>query len=145
MKTVGQVVSSKSNLSVHTIAPTDTVLTALQVLAEKNVGALPVAEADGRLVGIVSERDYARKCVLKGRSSFATPVSTIMSVNLVTVEPHQGLEECMQLMTDRHLRHLPVLEAGKLVGMLSIGDVVKELVAEKESLIQHLEQYIRGE
>lgn len=145
MKTVGQVVSAKADVSVHTIVETASVLEVLQVLAEKNVGALPVVNADGQLVGIVSERDYARKGVLKGRSSFATPVSTIMTASLVTVEPHQGLEECMQLMTDRHLRHLPVLEDGKLVGMLSIGDVVKELVAEKESLIHHLEQYIRGQ
>ncbi|MBA1262700.1 CBS domain-containing protein [Stutzerimonas sp. NM35] len=145
MKTVGQVVNAKSDSNVHTIAATDSVLDALQILAQKNVGALPVVGDDGQLVGIVSERDYARKCVLKGRSSFATPVSAIMTSSLVTIEPHQGLEECMQLMTDRHLRHLPVLDAGKLVGMLSIGDVVKELVAEKESLIQHLEQYIRGE
>lgn len=145
MKTVGQVVSAKPDVNVHTIAETASVLDALQMLAEKNVGALPVVGAEGQLVGIVSERDYARKCVLKGRSSYATPVSAIMTSRLVTVEPHQGLEECMQLMTDRHLRHLPVLENGKLVGMLSIGDVVKELVAEKESLIQHLEQYIRGE
>jgi CBS domain-containing protein len=145
MKTVGQVVSAKTDVGVHTIVETASVLEVLQVLAEKNVGALPVVNAGGQLVGIVSERDYARKGVLKGRSSFATPVSTIMTASLVTVEPHQGLEECMQLMTDRHLRHLPVLEGGKLVGMLSIGDVVKELVAEKESLIQHLEQYIRGQ
>lgn len=145
MKTVGQIVNAKSSTNVHTIAPTDSVLTALQVMAEKNIGALPVAEADGHLIGIISERDYARKGVLLGRSSFATPVSAIMSANLVTVTPEHKLEECMQLMTDRHLRHLPVLEDGKLVGMLSIGDVVKETIAEKESLIQHLEQYIRGE
>lgn len=145
MKTVGQIVNAKSDVSVHTIVETASVLDALKMLADKNVGALPVVGADGQLVGIVSERDYARKCVLEGRSSFATPVSTIMTARLVTIAPHQGLEECMQLMTDRHLRHLPVLEEGRLVGMLSIGDVVKELVAEKESLIQHLEQYIRGE
>ena len=145
MKTVGQIVNAKSDANVHTIVETASVLDALKMLAEKNVGALPVVGADGQLVGIVSERDYARKGVLKGRSSFATPVSDIMTSRLVTIEPHQGLEECMQLMTDRHLRHLPVLESGKLVGMLSIGDVVKELVAEKESLIQHLEQYIRGQ
>jgi len=95
MKTVGQVVNAKSDSNVHTIAATDSVLDALQILAQKNVGALPVVGDDGQLVGIVSERDYARKCVLKGRSSFATPVSAIMTSSLVTIEPHQGLEECM--------------------------------------------------
>ena len=144
MKTIAQVLSAKQIQGVVTIAPTDSVLDALRLMAEKNVGALPVADAGGKLVGIISERDYARKMVLLGRSSFATPVSAIMTSSLVTVEPRQTLRECMQIMTDKHLRHLPVVE-GRTLGLLSIGDVVKETMAEQDSLIQQLEQYIRGE
>ncbi|WP_312358032.1 CBS domain-containing protein [Stutzerimonas balearica] len=145
MKTIAQVLSAKQIQGVVTIAPTDSVLDALRLMAEKNVGALPVSDAGGKLVGIISERDYARKMVLLGRSSFATPVSAIMTSSLVTVEPRQTLRECMQIMTDKHLRHLPVVEEGRTLGLLSIGDVVKETMAEQDSLIQQLEQYIRGE
>ena len=145
MKTIAQVLSAKQIQGVVTIAPTDSVLDALRLMAEKNVGALPVADAGGKLVGIISERDYARKMVLLGRSSFATPVSAIMTSSLVTVAPRQTLRECMQIMTDKHLRHLPVVEEGRTLGLLSIGDVVKETMAEQDSLIQQLEQYIRGE
>jgi CBS domain-containing protein len=129
---------------VYTIGPDDSVLDALKLLAEKNVGALPVVEG-GQVVGIVSERDYARKLVLKGRSSAATPVREIMSAPVVTVEPKQKLDFCMNLMTDRHLRHLPVVDNGRLLGLLSIGDLVKETIDEQASLIKQMEQYIRGE
>ena len=145
MKTVEQLLKTKSqHQTVYTIGPDDSVLDALKVLAEKNVGALPVFEGD-QVVGIVSERDYARKLVLKGRSSAATPVREIMSAPVVTVDPKQKLDFCMTLMTDRHLRHLPVVDNGKLLGLLSIGDLVKETITEQASLIQQLEQYIRGE
>ena len=145
MKTVEQILKTKSqHQTVYTIGPDDSVLDALKVLAEKNVGALPVVEGD-QVVGIVSERDYARKLVLKGRSSAATPVREIMSAPVVTVEPKQKLDFCMNLMTDRHLRHLPVVDNGKLLGLLSIGDLVKETITEQASLIRQLEQYIRGE
>ncbi|CAD5105907.1 CBS domain-containing protein [Zestomonas carbonaria] len=144
MKTVAQILATKQNQQVHTIAPHNTMLEALQVMAEKNVGALPVVE-DDRLVGVVSERDYARKVVLQGRSSVGTPVSMVMSAPVVTVEPKQDLRTCMSLMTDRKLRHLPVVDGGRLVGLLSIGDLVKEVIAEKDGLIHQLEQYIRGE
>jgi len=145
MKTVEQILRTKSqHQTVYTIGPDDSVLDALKVLAEKNVGALPVVEGD-QVVGIVSERDYARKLVLKGRSSAATPVREIMSAPVVTVEPKRKLDFCMNLMTDRHLRHLPVVDNGKLLGLLSIGDLVKETITEQASLIQQLEQYIRGE
>ena len=145
MKTVEQILKTKSqHQTVYTIGPDDSVLDALKVLAEKNVGALPVVEGD-QVVGIVSERDYARKLVLKGRSSAATPVREIMSAPVVTVEPKQKLDFCMNLMTVRHLRHLPVVDNGKLLGLLSIGDLVKETITEQASLIQQLEQYIRGE
>ena len=145
MKNVEQILKAKSqHHTVYTINPDDSVLDALKLLAEKNVGALPVME-HGQVVGIVSERDYARKLVLKGRSSAATPVRDIMSSPVVTVEPKQNLEYCMNLMTNRHLRHLPVVSNGELLGLLSIGDLVKETIAEQASLILQLEQYIRGE
>jgi CBS domain-containing protein len=145
MKNVEQILKAKAqHHSVYTISPDDSVLDALKLLAEKNVGALPVVEND-QVVGIVSERDYARKLVLKGRSSAATPVREIMSSPVVTVEPKHNLEYCMNLMTNRHLRHLPVVHEGKLLGLLSIGDLVKETIAEQANLILQLEQYIRGE
>lgn len=145
MKTVEQILKTKSqHQTVYTIGPDDSVLDALKLLAEKNIGALPVVEG-GKVVGIVSERDYARKLVLKGRSSAATPVREIMSAPVVTVEPKQKLDFCMNLMTDRHLRHLPVVDNGRLLGLLSIGDLVKETIDEQASLIKQMEQYIRGE
>lgn len=145
MKNVEQILKTKSqHQTVYTIGPDDSVLDALKMLAEKNIGALPVVE-DDQVVGIVSERDYARKLVLKGRSSAATPVREIMSSPVVTVDPKQNLEYCMNLMTNRHLRHLPVVDNGQLLGLLSIGDLVKETIAEQANLILQLEQYIRGE
>lgn len=145
MKNVEEILKTKAqHQAVYTIGPEDSVLEALKTLAEKNIGALPVVE-DGQVVGIVSERDYARKLVLKGRSSAATPVREIMSSPVFTVEPRHNLEYCMSLMTNRHLRHLPVVANGELMGLLSIGDLVKETIAEQTNLIQQLEQYIRGE
>ncbi|AMA44263.1 CBS domain-containing protein [Pseudomonas monteilii] len=145
MKNVEEILKTKAqHQAVYTIGPEDSVLEALKTLAEKNIGALPVVE-DGQVVGIVSERDYARKLVLKGRSSAATPVREIMSSPVFTVEPRHNLEYCMSLMTNRHLRHLPVVANGELMGLLSIGDLVKETIAEQANLIQQLEQYIRGE
>ncbi|MCG8292675.1 MULTISPECIES: CBS domain-containing protein [Pseudomonas] len=145
MKNVEQILKNKSQpQAVYTIAPDDSVLDALKLLAEKNIGALPVVEND-QVVGIVSERDYARKLVLKGRSSPFTTVREIMSSPVVTVDPKQNLEYCMNLMTNRHLRHLPVVDNGQLLGLLSIGDLVKETIAEQANLILQLEQYIRGE
>jgi CBS domain-containing protein len=146
MKTVAQVLKLKvkHNQQVHTIAPHQMVLEALMVMAEKNVGALPVLE-NGLVVGVISERDYARKLVLHGRSSVGTPVRDIMSSPVVTVDSHQTVDTCMGIMTDSHLRHLPVVENGQLLGLLSIGDLVKEAIAEQAELIRQLEQYIRGE
>jgi CBS domain-containing protein len=145
MKTVAQLLKLKvsHNQQVHTIAQDQMVLDALKVMAEKNIGALPVVH-NGALVGMVSERDYARKMVLKGRSSIGTPVSAIMSATVITVDSQQTVETCMSIMTDNHLRHLPVVEHGELLGLLSIGDLVKEAIAEQADLIQQLEQYIRG-
>ena len=144
MKTVAQIIKSKKIQQVFTIDVEDTVLSALQVMAENNIGALPVTE-HGNVVGVVSERDYARKCVLKGRASVGTTVREIMSSPVITVNSKQGVSECLSLITDRHLRHLPVLDEGELIGLVSIGDLVKETIAEQEELIRQLEQYIRGE
>ncbi|MNE39377.1 inosine 5'-monophosphate dehydrogenase [compost metagenome] len=119
------------------------VLDALRMMAEKNVGALPVIE-EGQVVGVISERDYARKVVLQGRSSVGTPVRAIMSAPVITVESRQSIERCMTVMTDSHLRHLPVVEGGQLIGLLSIGDLVKEAIVEQANLIRQLEHYIRG-
>ncbi|BAP44967.1 CBS domain-containing protein [Pseudomonas sp. 21LCFQ02] len=146
MKTVAQLLKLKpeQHRQVHTIAPGALVLDALKLMAEKNIGALAVVE-NGAVVGVVSERDYARKMVLLGRSSAGTPVSTIMSSKVITVDSSRSVEDCMNIMTDGHLRHLPVVDNGELLGLLSIGDLVKEAIAEQASLIQQLEQYIRGE
>ncbi|NLC00431.1 MAG: CBS domain-containing protein, partial [Pseudomonas formosensis] len=113
-------------------------------MAEHNIGALPVTE-NGKVIGVISERDYARKCVLKGRASVGTLVREIMSSPAISVNSKMSVQECLSLITDRHLRHLPVLEDGQLVGLVSIGDLVKETIAEQEELIRQLEQYIRGE
>jgi CBS domain-containing protein len=146
MKTVAELLKLKAahHQQVHTIGPTQMVVDALKVMAEKNVGALPVVQ-DGQVVGVFSERDYARKLVLKGRSSIGTPVDAVMSAPVITVGPQDSIDQCMGIMTDSHLRHLPVVENGQLLGLLSIGDLVKEAIAEQTALIQQLEQYIRGE
>jgi CBS domain-containing protein len=146
MKTVAELLKLKAlhHQQVHTISPHQMVLDALRLMAEKNIGALPVVD-NGKLVGIVSERDYARKMILKGRSSVGTPVSAIMSSQVVTVGSEKTVEACMSIMTDSHLRHLPVVDDGQLLGLLSIGDLVKEAIAEQAKLIGDLEQYIRGE
>lgn len=144
MKTVAQIIQSKKIKEVFTISADDTVLSALQQMAENNIGALPVTEG-GKVVGVISERDYARKCVLKGRASVGTTVREIMSSPVITVNSKMSVQECLSLITDRHLRHLPVLEEGHLVGLVSIGDLVKETISEQEELIRQLEQYIRGE
>ncbi|MHC8327858.1 CBS domain-containing protein [Pseudomonas sp. LB1P83] len=146
MKTVAQLLKLKAeqNHEVHIIAPHQMVLEALMVMAAKNVGALPVVK-NGEVVGIISERDYARKLVLKGRSSVGTPVEDIMVSPVITVDTHQTVETCMGIMSDKRLRHLPVVENGQLIGLLSIGDLVKEAIAEQAELIRQLEQYIRGD
>ncbi|MNR13942.1 Hypoxic response protein 1 [compost metagenome] len=145
MKTAAQLLKLKviQNQQVHSIAPDQMVLDALRMMAEKNVGALPVIE-EGQVVGVISERDYARKVVLQGRSSVGTPVRAIMSAPVITVESRQSIERCMTVMTDSHLRHLPVVEGGQLIGLLSIGDLVKEAIVEQANLIRQLEHYIRG-
>ena len=140
MKTVGDVLRGKGS-AVFAADPDDTVYDALAVMAEKNIGALVVREGE-RVVGIFSERDYARQVVLKGKASKDTPIRDVMTSRVVFVRPQQSLEECMALMTDKHIRHLPVLDEAKLVGIVSIGDVVKAVISEREFLISQLENYI---
>jgi CBS domain-containing protein len=128
---------------VWTVSPDSTVYDALQVMADKNVGALMVLERD-EVVGVFSERDYARKIILKGKASKDTLVKEIMSTELVWVRPDQTIEVCMNLMTNKRIRHLAVLDEGRLVGVISIGDVVKAIISEQEFTIQQLEHYITG-
>lgn len=125
------------------VTPDTPVYDALKLMAEKNVGALLVLEGD-KLAGILSERDYARKVILKGKASKNTPVREIMSEKVVCVTPEQSVADCMALMTDKRFRHLPVIEDGKLVGVISIGDVVKAIISEQKFVIEQLEHYIAG-
>ena len=127
--------------AIFSIGPDEPVLEAIRLMAEHHVGALVVMKGE-QLVGIVSERDYARKVILKGRSSADTPVAQIMSSPVITVTLNSSVQDCMQLMTTRHLRHLPVVEGGKLVGMVSIGDLVKAVMEEQKQTIEQLESYI---
>lgn len=139
---VSQILQSKGD-QVWTIEPKATVFDALKLMAEKEIGALIVVEAE-QVVGIFSERDYARKVILEGRSSKDTPVDQIMTRQVIIADPATTVEVCMGLMTDRHIRHLPILDNDRLVGVISIGDVVKAIVAEQKYLISHLENYIVG-
>jgi CBS domain-containing protein len=142
MKTVKDILRIKGN-EIWTTTPDATVYEALETMAEKNVGALVVLDADA-IVGIMSERDYARKVILHGRSSREIRVREIMTSEVYFVHPEQDIQECMAQMTDKRVRHLPALENDRLVGIISIGDVVKAVIAEHESTIKHLEDYITG-
>jgi CBS domain-containing protein len=142
MKNVAQLLDGKGR-EVHTIGPDARVIDALKLMAEKDVGALIVTEG-GRLAGIISERDYARKVILQGKSSHDIAVCEIMTSKLVTVQPRHTVEECMGLMTSKRIRHLPVTEGERLIGVLSIGDLVKEVIAEQEATIRQLESYIHS-
>jgi CBS domain-containing protein len=142
MKTVKDILRIKGH-DVWSTTPDATVYQALQTMAEKNVGALVVLDAD-TVVGIMSERDYARKVILHGRSSREIQVREIMTTKVYYVRPEQNIQDCMAQMTDKRVRHLPALENDQLVGVISIGDVVKALIAEHESTIKHLEDYITG-
>ena len=140
MTTVQRLLQNKGH-TVWSIPPNASVFEAIQLMADKRVGALMVVDRN-ELVGVISERDYAREIVLKDRVSRDTPVSAIMTQRVLYVRPQQTLEECMALMTEKHLRHLPVLDNGRLVGVVSMRDVVKDLIAEKEFLIEQMENYI---
>jgi len=140
--TVRQLLATKGN-DVWAMSPQATVFDALELMAEKNIGAILVL-TDGQLCGVMSERDYARKVVLAGKSSSSTTVSEIMTRPVLVVHPDQTIDKCMALMTDKRLRHLPVIEDDQLVGMVSIGDVVKTIIADQEYMLDQFETYITG-
>jgi CBS domain-containing protein len=142
MKTVRQILDKKG-WGVYTVTPESTVFDALRLMAEKNIGAVVVVE-NKNVVGILSERDYARKVVLQGKTSRDTPVSEIMTEKVLYVLPKHTTDECMALMTDKRIRHLPVLDDGKLVGVVSIGDIVNTIIDEDKYIIGQLENYITG-
>jgi CBS domain-containing protein len=140
---VGSILASKVS-TVWSIAPNSMVFDAIQLMADKNVGALPVLD-DGQLVGMISERDYTRKVILKGKSSKETPVREIMTQQLVTVNMADSISDCMRVMTDSRIRHLPVMEEKRMVGLVSIGDLVKWIISAQTATIDALEKYITGD
>jgi CBS domain-containing protein len=142
MRTVQQLLDEKGH-DIQSVHPDESVFDAIQKLANANIGSLIVVE-DDRPVGIFTERDYARSVILKGKSSPTTPVRDIMTTRVVYAQPEQTVEECMAVMTDKHIRHLPVLDGDKLIGMISIGDLVKSIIAEQKFTIEQLEHFIRG-
>ena len=142
MQTVSQLLQAKGT-QIFSVGPQDSVLHAIEIMATRHVGALLVMN-EGTLLGIISERDYARKVILKNRSSHDTPVSDIMTSPAVTVTPEETVHHCMQLMTEGRFRHLPVVKSGRVVGMLSIGDLVKAVIQEQTEHIEQLERYIAG-
>ena len=142
MQTVNHLLKLKGG-QIFSVTPNDSVLRAVELMATRHVGALLVMQ-QGALLGIISERDYARKVILKNRSSHDTPVGDIMTTSPVTVSPNDTVHHCMELMTDGRFRHLPVVEGGRVVGMLSIGDLVKAVIEEQRGQIEQLERYIAG-
>ena len=142
MKSLKQLLSAKGS-QIYSIGPDAKVIEALQLMAQKDVGALVVMENE-KLVGILSERDYARKVILHGRSSQDVAVRDIMTSGVITVDPSQTVEQCMALVTQKRIRHLPVCESDNLIGIVSIGDLVKEMIAEQEQTIKQLESYIHS-
>ncbi len=143
MDDVSQLLQAKGG-KLWTVESKTSVFDALKLMAERNIGSLMVCDG-GKLVGIFSERDYARKVILKGKSSKDLPVGKIMSTKVLVVKPAQTVEECMALMTDKRVRHLPVMDGDALVGVVSIGDVVKSVIGEREFMIQQLTNYITGD
>ncbi len=143
MKNVAELLKSKPSRMV-TVKPEDTVLDAIKVLASENIGAA-IVMSDGRLAGIFSERDYTRKVVLKGRSSDTTRVEDIMTANVVCVSPRAKTRDCMALMSEKNIRHLPVLDEGRVIGMISIRDIVTDIIADQDFTISQLESYISGQ
>lgn len=143
MTTVAQVLKDKLHQEIYTIRPDSTVLEAITLMAEKGIGALVVSH-ENQVVGILSERDYTRKITLMERTSLNTTVNDIMTANVITVTSSHTVDQCLELMTDRHLRHLPVIDQGKLIGFISIGDLVKAAMEDQHKLIEQLQQYISG-
>jgi CBS domain-containing protein len=140
MGKVKDILRFKGN-NVYSVEPSIMVIQAIELMCEKNIGGLLIVE-NGHLKGIFTERDYARKLILKGKSSKNTPISELMTKNPFTVTPNNSIEDCMDLMTVKHIRHLPVVEGEELVGVISIGDVVKHIIEEQKNIIEHLENYI---
>jgi len=143
MQTIADILQAKGKV-VWTISPDIKVFDALKTMADKNVGALVVLEAE-RIVGILSERDYARKVILHGKSSREIAVREIMSTDVHLTHPQQSIEDCMAEMTEKRVRHLPVVENGRLIGIVSIGDAVKAIIDDQKTTIKHLENYISGD
>ena len=144
MKTVAELLRSKPARALVTVRPEQSVLEAIKILAEQNVGAAVVMTGE-RLAGIFSERDYTRKVILKGRSSDSTRVEEIMTANVVVVNPRTRARECMALMTEKNIRHLPVVDEGRVIGMVSIRDIVSDIIADQDFTIEQLEHYISGQ
>ena len=144
MKTVAELLRTKPPRAIIKVAPEVSVLEAIKVLASENIGAAVVLSGD-RLAGIFSERDYTRKVILKGRSSDSTRVEEIMSANVVVVSPRTKTRDCMALMTEKNIRHLPVVEEGRVIGMVSIRDIVSDIIADQDFTIEQLEHYISGQ
>jgi CBS domain-containing protein len=144
MKTVAELLRTKVAPRVITVRPEQSVLEAIKVLAQENVGAAIVMAGD-RLAGIFSERDYTRKVILKGRSSDTTRVEEIMTANVIVVNPRTRARECMALMTEKNIRHLPVVDEGRVIGMVSIRDIVSDIIADQDFTIEQLEHYISGQ
>jgi len=142
MKTISQFLD-QSQRAIYFVSPGDTVREALEVMAFHNIGALLVLK-EQKLVGIFSERDYARKVFLKGTSSNDAKVSEVMTSKLLTINTHHSIDQCMQIMTDNHIRHLPIVNDQKVMGLISIGDVVREMIAHQKSMIEQLQSYIAG-
>jgi CBS domain-containing protein len=143
MVTAAELLRQKKSPAIYAVEPEAPVLEAVRLMAEHSIGALLVMTG-GKLDGIVSERDYARKVVLLGRSSSETPVWQIMSTPVITIEPSQSVQQCMRLMTERRVRHLPVVQDGRVFGVVSIGDVVRSVLEEQQRTIEQLEHYIHG-
>jgi CBS domain-containing protein len=144
MTNIAHILKSKPDHSVYTITPTASVFDAVMLMAEKNIGALVVLDGE-EVVGMITERDYARKIVLLARTSKETAVRDVMTARVMFVRPTHTSEECMALMTEHRLRHFPVMDKGKLIGLISIGDLVKAIISEQKFTIQQLEHYITGD
>lgn len=144
MTTAANVLKSKADSTTYTITPEASVFDAVKLMAEKNIGALLVMTESGQIVGMITERDYARKIVLMARSSKETPVRDVMTSPVMYVSPDRTSEECMALITEHRLRHLPVMDGAKLIGVISIGDLVKDIISEQKFTIEQLEHYITG-
>lgn len=140
---IRQILQGKAINALYSVSSDETVLDALKVMADKNIGAVLVVD-EGKLTGIFSERDYARKVILKGRHSNDTRVAEVMTSRVITIEPEQRLDECMEIMSERHIRHLPVMENGTLMGIISINDVVTAIMRDQKTRIDSLESYISG-